>query len=414
MSRKGRTKNSPGGGYKDVQGHAYSDSEADIGFRNYNYNAFLPTVSEDGKRRGGYERLTADYGNLTDLEEDDGARSSANSLDEFGEREQHNVANRLVRTGRQRKKLAARSKGGEFRQRRKKRRLYFCCVSSEIDVQKLFDYLVGAGSLLNGWKYQLHADVLHLYKPGVEEPAPIRSRPGGTKAYDHTFDENQYSATGGVLESMDVDDGDKGIELEDVHRDPSLTRVGSLGVDDDVMRDAALKAREMAGGIGNGNDDPSRISVIGAQEVFVFDFGAAVFWGFSRGEETNLLKTIRMFVTKGFVGSHEFQSGLSVCHTRSLSLPHRRSIIPHTRLFSELTPSTLLPFDPPVTLSLSSLTHPPTTVTPTHPPTTVTPTHPPTTQERTTWPSSLHPRLKPSPSPTTSSPCPTTPPPSNE
>jgi len=47
----------------------------------------------------------------------------------------------------------------------------------------------------------------------------------------------------------------------------------------------------------------------GAQEVFVFDFGAAVFWGFSRGEETNLLKTIRMFVTKGFVGATEFQSG---------------------------------------------------------------------------------------------------------
>jgi len=45
----------------------------------------------------------------------------------------------------------------------------------------------------------------------------------------------------------------------------------------------------------------------GAQEVFVFDFGAAVFWGFSRGEETNLLKTIRMFVTKGFVGATEFQ-----------------------------------------------------------------------------------------------------------
>jgi hypothetical protein len=34
--------------------------------------------------------------------------------------------------GRQRKKNAARSKGGEFRTRRKKRRVNFCCVSSEI------------------------------------------------------------------------------------------------------------------------------------------------------------------------------------------------------------------------------------------------------------------------------------------
>ena len=31
--------------------------------------------------------------------------------------------------------------------------------------------------------------------------------------------------------------------------------------------------------------------------------------GFKRGEEMNLLKTIRMFVTKGFVGAQEFQSG---------------------------------------------------------------------------------------------------------
>ena len=31
--------------------------------------------------------------------------------------------------------------------------------------------------------------------------------------------------------------------------------------------------------------------------------------GFKRGEEMNLLKTIRLFVTKGFVGAQEFQSG---------------------------------------------------------------------------------------------------------
>ena len=75
-----------------------------------------------------------------------------------------------MRTGRQRKKLAARSKGGEFQTRRRKKRVYFCCVSSDIDVQKLFDYLVGAGGLLHGWKYQLYNDVLHLYKStGVEE-----------------------------------------------------------------------------------------------------------------------------------------------------------------------------------------------------------------------------------------------------
>ena len=43
--------------------------------------------------------------------------------------------------------------------------------------------------------------------------------------------------------------------------------------------------------------------------MFIFDFGAAVFWGFSKGEELALLKTVRMFVTKGLVEQHEFSSG---------------------------------------------------------------------------------------------------------
>jgi hypothetical protein len=49
-------------------------------------------------------------------------------------------ANRILRTGRQRKKLAARSKGGEFQARRKKRRVYFACISKELDLQGLHDH----------------------------------------------------------------------------------------------------------------------------------------------------------------------------------------------------------------------------------------------------------------------------------
>jgi len=56
-------------------------------------------------------------------------------------------------------------------------------------------------------------------------------------------------------------------------------------------------------------DNAFRISTVGAQEVFVFDFGAVVYWGFSKGEEAELLKTIRGFVTKGLVEQHEFASG---------------------------------------------------------------------------------------------------------
>jgi uncharacterized Rmd1/YagE family protein len=52
-----------------------------------------------------------------------------------------------------------------------------------------------------------------------------------------------------------------------------------------------------------------RLVAAGSKEVFVFDFGAIVFWGFGRGEESGLLKTIRLFATKGIVGKTEFESG---------------------------------------------------------------------------------------------------------
>jgi len=46
----------------------------------------------------------------------------------------------------------------------------------------------------------------------------------------------------------------------------------------------------------------------GTQEVFVFEFGAAVFWGFARGEEENILSIIRMFCpTDSLVAPAEFE-----------------------------------------------------------------------------------------------------------
>lgn len=189
------------------------------------------------------------------------------NIDEFGG--SANIAGRdkMLKTGRQRKKLAARTKGGEFAARRKKRRVYFCSISSDIDIQKLFDYLVGAGGLLSGWKYQLYpgGDALHLYKQGTDE---------STKAI-----QKEAHVSG-----RDIDD--QGFELSTAYQ----------GMFDQHQQQDPF-------------DNSLRISSQNSQEVFVFDFGAAVFWGFSRGEETNLLKTFRMFVTKGYVEKDEFQSG---------------------------------------------------------------------------------------------------------
>ena len=47
----------------------------------------------------------------------------------------------------------------------------------------------------------------------------------------------------------------------------------------------------------------------GQREVFVFGFGAIVFWGFPRGEEASLLDTIRSYVVKGLLNEEEFQHG---------------------------------------------------------------------------------------------------------
>ena len=261
-----------------------------------------------------YTRLRSIDGHETDPEDDD--KRSTLSVDEFGESQ--NFANRLLRTGRQRKKLAARSKGGEFRQRRKKRRLYFCCLSSEIDVQKLFDHLVGAESLSHGWKYQLYADVLHLYKAGIEETQSVAAYNGATSSsvMAQWSEGNAAAMSGnGLLDNnLMLDD-----EGRIIHRHVALENLP----DEEIAAEVARRSNGSAG-MSNGNgaslvdrnplveshwSDKSRISGIGAQEVFVFDFGSAVFWGFSRGEETNLLKTIRMFVTKGFVHAQEFQSG---------------------------------------------------------------------------------------------------------
>ena len=189
-------------------------------------------------------------------------------IDEFGEMKKFVNREKLLRTGRQRKRLAARTKGGEFQARRKKRRVYFCCVSSDIDIQKLFDYLIGSGGMLNGWNYQLYpgGDVLHLYKSG----GPLPSSDGHTK----------HSPHGGGKRD---------------HRGDSY--------DNSTTNGGGQQSQEYF------ENTLYKISNPKSQEVFVFDFGAAVFWGFSRGEETNLLKTFRMFVTKGGVDKEEFQSG---------------------------------------------------------------------------------------------------------
>jgi hypothetical protein len=258
--------------------HAHSDSEADPSGHFYSLVNNLPPLPEEHGNR--YERLNSIDGDQTDdLDDDDKnigvVRERSFSLDEFGDHQ--DPASRLVRTGRQRKKLAARSKGGEFRTKRKKRRVYFCCASSEIDVQKLFDYLVGAGSLLNGWKYQLHADVLHLYKPGSEG----RNLTVASAPVTQQWPERSQHEGDSVLDNMPIVDlnGNLDVAISDAAVIEMHMR-GNDAVHANNVRfaDGISALNSNTGSTGELWSDNSRISGLGAQEVFVFDFGAAVFW----------------------------------------------------------------------------------------------------------------------------------------
>ncbi len=178
------------------------------------------------------------------------------SPDEFDENIR--FSGKTALTGRQRRKQVARIKGGEFQAKRKKRRVYFCCICSEIDIQKLYEHLIG--SKLVGWAYRLYGDVLRMYRPGAGD--------------SDTLSSNFIPKSRG--EDTDLNDGliteENSIEKSAAH---------------DVSADWSP----------------------GAQEIFVFEFGSAVFWGFTRGEESNFLKTIRLFCVKGLVDATEFQAG---------------------------------------------------------------------------------------------------------
>jgi len=270
--------------------------------------AYASISDSEGPQGYNMERL---YSDTEQTDDEEGGR-----MDEFGETLTTRDRDKALRTGRQRKKLAARTKGGEFQARRKKRRVYFCCVSSDIDVQKLFDHLVTTdamsgigneskevGGTVKGtyharnWKYQLYpgGDVLHLFRPGFDllDGVPALQGSGMLGSSEH------WGASSSGRGASPASQGNSRFGME------RRTSIESADGDADALppRTVHPSAPTSAG------DNPFRISSVGAQEVFIFDFGAAVFWGFSKGEEGQLLKLVRRFVTKGLVDQHEFASG---------------------------------------------------------------------------------------------------------
>jgi uncharacterized Rmd1/YagE family protein len=254
---------------------------------------------------------------------------------------------KALRTGRQRKKTAARTKGGEFQARRKKRRVYFCCISNDIDVEKLVDEFQVPHFGMTG---KIYDEVLHLAM--TRESAKARS---GEK---HEGDGKTAAAAGIEISRLDSDNSANSDTVANPlqswnsnsffpvrqpvirHTHPSFEvsyREGTLLNDFDGEHANSGNVRYPPSGgealsyqasyeedgypsANEGDFSPVGREEIGiadvsapvtgsiaghpisdtehSKEVFVFGFGAAVFWGLAKSEVQDLLQFIAQFIVK--------------------------------------------------------------------------------------------------------------------
>jgi uncharacterized Rmd1/YagE family protein len=306
--------------------------------------------------------------------------AETNSVSDF-KISSHHHPNKAIRSGRQRKKTAARSKGGEFQAKRKKRRIYFCSIGSEIDVEGLADSF--SHSAIMGLRGKMYSEVLHLYIENIPE-APKEEK-GGDDAVGVFFDEDHHhdlavvhegdeeaeninpiaSVTDDKLRASHDSDINGSLTKGSITHEPSLGYDDPFGddkeegilipvtsydqydsshqlslspishprqsgeVDDRHERRTSLEpdhphhlenhdnthfpASSVSVPLHVGEDDEiianSHYWSNGGREVFVFDFGAIVFWGYHRDEVKDLLKLFRGYIVKGELSKEEFEAG---------------------------------------------------------------------------------------------------------
>jgi uncharacterized Rmd1/YagE family protein len=225
-----------------------------------------PGASSTSAKKASARKKMDDLGNITDDNDNsDGEgvlRDKFSSADEFGGRQNYYQPKG---TGRQRKKVASRGKGGEFQAKRKKRRVYACCIGTEIDTEKFDEHLgslsTNKSPMKSRWSTMMYTDTLRVYRNSSILPTELAR---SIAAADDTDGEGSAPiffnyATGQRTEILIGDD------------ERSL-----------AIRDLSFKF-----------NDPY------VKEIFIFEFGAVVFWGFSSGEEKEFLNLIRQFVSKG-------------------------------------------------------------------------------------------------------------------
>lgn len=185
-----------------------------------------------------------------------------------------------LKTGRERRKKVARGKGGEFYEKRRKRRVYFCTLASEIDVGELKDHILDSNC---AWLTRQLGDALILSKP-------ISSQSQHENYYIPRRAQAATASSSGNIELM----------LSERERSYISNKKSSGDFSHSQQRrPRASKDKDKRQSRAHDSDRFQDVSDPRHKEVVVFEFGAIVLWGFSVGEESVILQTIKDFAADG-------------------------------------------------------------------------------------------------------------------
>ena len=202
-----------------------------------------------------------------------------------------------IKSGRQRKKTATRAKGGEFRATTEKKRVYFCCISSEMEMEGLMEEL--KTSQPAEWQVTMYTSVLHIYVPGARECVDLM---------------RQGSSSG--------DEGDD-VQAPNSAEKQDRERSRSVRFEYDEVPNQNLWYPE-------------------SKEVFVFDFGTIVFWGFTPAEEKHFLDFARAYMLGDEMEDEEFAASEDDMAYISTDM---RSVLRDGRMSSRITANPIASYD---------------------------------------------------------------------
>ena len=98
-------------------------------------------------------------------------------------------------------KTATRAKGGEFRATMEKKRVYFCSISSEIEMEGLMEEL--KASRPSEWQITMYTSVLHIYIPGMRDNAMLTRQ--GSSSGDEVDDVRSQFAHSSAMQHIERD-----------------------------------------------------------------------------------------------------------------------------------------------------------------------------------------------------------------